>query len=383
MEIKENRQNKASRDNRDNRENRGGRNGKAGRDNTENRSGRVGRDDRDSRYSKAGRDNTENRSGRAGKAGRDDSEGRYSRESKAGRDNSENRYSRDSKAGGYSRDNKADWDDRDSRYSRESRSDGDSRDSWDHNDSRETTIVYGKNAVTELLRQGDGVDTVYLAEGLSPAVANYYTALAKEAGAAIKRVHAAKLRGMCGTENHQGVAAYASAVEYATLEDLLANAAARGEDPLILLADGVEDPHNLGAMIRTALLAGAHGIVIPKRGGAQVTPIVAKTSAGASMVLPIARVANIGEAVRRLKEKNVFVYAADMEGPAMYRQNLTGPLALVLGSEGKGVSPLVKKLCDGLVSLPMSQNRAGVDSLNVSVAAGVLMYEVVRQRGGF
>ena len=359
MEIKENSQNKASRDNRDNRENRGGRNGKAGRDNTENRKGRAGkagRDDRDGRYSKTGRDNTENRSGRADKAGRDDRDGRYSRDSKAGWDESDNR---------------------------EGRTDRDSRDSWDHNDSRETTIVYGKNAVTELLRQGDGVDTVYLAEGLSPAVANYYTALAKEAGAAIKRVHAAKLRGMCGTENHQGVAAYASAVEYATLEDLLANAAARGEDPLILLADGVEDPHNLGAMIRTALLAGAHGIVIPKRGGAQVTPIVAKTSAGASMVLPIARVANIGEAVRRLKEKNVFVYAADMEGPAMYQQNLTGPLALVLGSEGKGVSPLVKKLCDGLVSLPMSQHRAGVDSLNVSVAAGVLMYEVVRQRGGF
>lgn len=356
MEIKENRQNKASRDNRDNRENRGGRNGKAGRDNTENRKGRAG---------KAGRDDSENRSGRVG---RDDRDSRYS---KAGRDDSEGRYSRESKAG---------WDESDNR---EGRTDRDSRDSWDHNDSRETTIVYGKNAVTELLRQGDGVDTVYLAEGLSPAVANYYTALAKEAGAAIKRVHAAKLRGMCGTENHQGVAAYASAVEYATLEDLLANAAARGEDPLILLADGVEDPHNLGAMIRTALLAGAHGIVIPKRGGAQVTPIVAKTSAGASMVLPIARVANIGEAVRRLKEKNVFVYAADMEGPAMYQQNLTGPLALVLGSEGKGVSPLVKKLCDGLVSLPMSQHRAGVDSLNVSVAAGVLMYEVVRQRGGF
>lgn len=237
--------------------------------------------------------------------------------------------------------------------------------------------------MTELLRQGDGVDTVYLADGLTPAVANYYTALAKEAGAAVKRVHAMKLRSMCGTDNNQGVAAYASAVEYATLDELLAVAAARGEDPLILLADGVEDPHNLGAMIRTALLAGAQGIVIPKRGGAQVTPIVAKTSAGASMVLPIARVANIGEAVRRLKEKNIFVYAADMEGPAMYKQNLTGPLALVLGSEGKGVSPLVKKLCDGLVSLPMSQHRAGVDSLNVSVATGVLMYEVVRQRGGF
>jgi 23S rRNA (guanosine2251-2'-O)-methyltransferase len=284
---------------------------------------------------------------------------------------------RDSQNG---RGNRGSHDERDNRDSRGGR---ENRDGWDSRDNNETAIVYGKNAVTELLRQGEGVDTVYLADGLSPAVANYYTALAKEAGAAVKRVHAMKLRSMCGTDNNQGVAAYASAVEYATLDELLAVAAARGEDPLILLADGVEDPHNLGAMIRTALLAGAQGIVIPKRGGAQVTPIVAKTSAGASMVLPIARVANIGEAVRRLKEKNVFVYAADMEGPAMYQQNLTGPLALVLGSEGKGVSPLVKKLCDGLVSLPMSQHRAGVDSLNVSVATGVLMYEVVRQRGGF
>ena len=246
----------------------------------------------------------------------------------------------------------------------------------------QNTVVYGKNAVTELLKSGGGVDTVYLADGMAPAAASYYTALAKEAGAAVKRVHTAKLRALCGTDSHQGVAAFASAVEYTSLDDLLALAAQRGEDPFLLLADGVEDPHNLGAMIRTALLAGAHGIVIPKRGGAQVTPIVAKTSAGASMVLPIARVANIGEAVRRLKEKNVFVYGADMAGRAMGGQDLTGPIALVVGSEGSGVSPLVKRLCDGLVSLPMSPHRAGVDSLNVSVAAGVLMYEVVRQRGG-
>lgn len=308
------------------------------------------------------KDNGDSRDSRDNRNNRDSRDGRDNRDSQGGRDGRDNRGSRDNQGSGDSRDSR------------------DGRDSWDGN---ETTIVYGKNAVTELLRQGEGVDTVYLADGLTPAVANYYTALAKEAGAAVKRVHAIKLRSMCGTDNNQGVAAYASAVEYATLDELLAVAAARGEDPLILLADGVEDPHNLGAMIRTALLAGAQGIVIPKRGGAQVTPIVAKTSAGASMVLPIARVANIGEAVRRLKEKNVFVYAADMEGPAMYKQNLTGPLALVLGSEGKGVSPLVKKLCDGLVSLPMSQHRAGVDSLNVSVATGVLMYEVVRQRGGF
>lgn len=245
-----------------------------------------------------------------------------------------------------------------------------------------SSIVYGKNAVTQLLKEGSGVDTVFLAEGMAPAVAAYYTALAKEAGAVVKRVHTAKLRGLTGTESHQGVAAFASEVEYAALDDLLAAAKERGEDPFILLADGVEDPHNLGALIRTALLAGAQGVVIPKRGGAQVTSVVAKTSAGASLVLPIARIANIGEAVRRLKEQNVFVYAADMEGQPAARQNLTGPIALVVGSEGSGVSPLVKRLCDGLVSLPMSAHRGNVDSLNVSVAGGILMYEIVRQRTG-
>ncbi len=245
----------------------------------------------------------------------------------------------------------------------------------------ESRIVYGKNAVTELLKSGVGVDTVYLSEGMAPAVASYYIALAREAGAVVKKVHTAKLRALCGSESHQGVAAFAGEVEYATVEQLLAVAAQRGEDPFLLLADGVEDPHNLGAIIRTALLTGVHGLVIPKRGGAQVTATVAKTSAGASSLLPIARVANIGETVRRLKEQNIFVYAADMAGERMDRQNLTGPIALVMGSEGKGVSPLVKRLCDGLVSLPMSPHRAGVDSLNVSVAAGVLMYEVLRQRG--
>lgn len=244
----------------------------------------------------------------------------------------------------------------------------------------ENRIVYGKNAVTELLKSGVGVDTVYLAEGMAPAVASYYMALARDCGAVVKRVHTAKLRALCGTESHQGVAAFASEVEYATVDQLLAVAAQRGEDPFLLLADGVEDPHNLGAIIRTALLAGVHGLVIPKRGGAQVTATVSKTSAGASSLLPIARVANIGETVRRLKEQNIFVYAADMAGERMDRQNLTGPIALVMGSEGKGVSPLVKRLCDGLVSLPMSPHRAGVDSLNVSVAAGILMYEVLRQR---
>lgn len=244
----------------------------------------------------------------------------------------------------------------------------------------ESTVIYGKNAVTELLKNGTGVDTVYLSEGMAPAQAAYYTALAKEAGAAVKRVHTAKLRSMCGTESHQGVAAYASSIEYASLNDLLEIAREKGEDPFLVLADGVEDPHNLGAIIRTAFLCGAHGVVIPKRGGAPITPIVLKASAGAAARLPVARVANIGETVRQLKKQNVFVYCADMDGAPLHKNNLTGPIALVMGSEGSGVSPLVKKLCDGVVSLSMAGQGSGVDSFNVSVAAGIILYEIMHQR---
>lgn len=247
-------------------------------------------------------------------------------------------------------------------------------------EQQEKALIYGKNPVTELLRSGAGVDTVLLAEGLAPQVAAYYTALAKEAGAVVKKVHPAKLKGMCGTESHQGVAAFASAVEYASLDGLLEAAGQKGEAPFLVLADGVEDPHNLGAILRSALLCGAHGAVIPRRGGAQITPTVLKSSAGAAARLPVARVANIGEAVRRLKEKNVFVYCADMDGAPLRQSDLSGPVALVLGSEGSGVSPLVKRLCDGVVSLEMAARGTGVDSFNVSVAAGIVMYHIMQQR---
>lgn len=242
------------------------------------------------------------------------------------------------------------------------------------------SLVYGKNPVTELLKSGAGVDTVLLAEGMAPAVAAYYTALAKEAGAAVKRVHPNKLRLMTGTESHQGVAAFASEIEYATLEQLLDAAKAKGEPPFLVLSDGIEDPHNLGAVMRSALLCGAQGVVIPKRGGASVTPTVIKSSAGAAERLPVARVANIGETIRRLKEQGVFVYCADMDGVPLHQNNLTGPIALVLGSEGSGVSPLVKKLCDGVVRLEMAAADTGVDSYNVSVAAGIVLYEIRAQR---
>lgn len=249
-----------------------------------------------------------------------------------------------------------------------------------NNAAQEAALVYGKNAVTELLKSGAPADTVFLQDTMNEAQAGYYTALARQAGAVVKRVRAAKLRGMCGTDSHQGVAAWGACIAYVPLEEILAAARAKGEPPFLVLADGVEDPHNLGAILRSALLCGAHGAVIPRRGGVSVTSTVLKSSAGAAARLPIARVANIGEAVRRLKAQNLFVYCADPNGPAAFRQNLTGPVALVLGSEGSGVSPLVRSLCDGVVSLPMAGGGTGVDSFNVSVAAGIILYEIMRQR---
>lgn len=247
-------------------------------------------------------------------------------------------------------------------------------------EAQSSAVVYGKNAVAELLKSGKAVDTVFLQDTMQSAQAGYFTALAKQAGAVIKRVHAAKLRGLTGTEGHQGVAAYAAEVVYADLDEVLRQAAEKGQSPFLLLCDGVEDPHNLGALIRTAYLCGAHAVVIPRRGGAAVTGTVMKSSAGAAARLPVVRVANIAETVRRLKKQNIFVYCADMDGAPLHSQNLRGAVALVAGSEGKGISPLVKSLCDGVISLCMANEGSGVDSFNVSVAGGIMMYEIMRQR---
>lgn len=241
-------------------------------------------------------------------------------------------------------------------------------------------IVYGKNAVTELLKSKEGVDTVFISDTLNPSVASYYMALAKDCGAVVKKVHPTKLKNLCGTDSHQGVAAFASSVEYVSIAEILRKAEEKGEEPFIVLCDGIEDPHNLGAIMRSAYLMGAHGVIIPKRGGVSVTSIVHKTSAGASMHLPVAKVANIAQAVRNLKENNIFVYCADMNSQPIYKQNLTGPIALVVGSEGKGVQPLVKSLCDDVVCIPMRNFGTNVDSFNASVAAGIIMYEISRQR---
>ncbi len=251
---------------------------------------------------------------------------------------------------------------------------------FDDENSFEATPVFGKNAVVQLLKSDKGTDTVFIQEGMNKAQASYYTALAKEVGATVKHVHTAKLNKLCKSENHQGVAAFGAQIEYCAIDDILHVAAQKNEEPFIIIADGIEDPHNLGAIIRSAFLCGAHGIIIPKRGGASITPVVIKSSAGAALNFNIAKVANIGESVRRLKKQGVFVYCATAGRQSAFSQNLKGAIALVLGSEGSGVSPLVQKLCDSALSLPMANEGFGVDSFNVSVAAGILMYEISRQR---
>ncbi|MEG0019061.1 MAG: 23S rRNA (guanosine(2251)-2'-O)-methyltransferase RlmB [Oscillospiraceae bacterium] len=241
-------------------------------------------------------------------------------------------------------------------------------------------IIYGKNPVTELLKSKCAVDTVLVADNLNPSVQSFYMALAKDCGAVVKKVHPLKLNTLCQTDSHQGVAAYASTIDYVSIESILAIAKEKGESPFVVICDGIEDPHNLGAIMRSAYLMGAHGLVIPKRNGVSVTGIVHKSSAGASMHLPVAKVANIAQAVRTLKDNNLFIYCADLKGQPLYKQNLTGAIGLVIGSEGDGVQTLVKSLCDGVVSIPMANPNSGVDSYNASVAAGIIMYEIQRQR---
>ena len=246
---------------------------------------------------------------------------------------------------------------------------------------RTDTLVWGKNPVTELLKSGGAVDTVYLTDTIPQPVAGYYTALAKECGAVVNRVPANKLQKMCGTAEHQGVAARAAEVEYASLDDLFAAAEAKNEPPFFVLCDGIEDPHNLGAIVRSAYLCGAHGVIIPKRGGVGVTGTVMKSSAGAAARLPIARVPNLAQAIRTIKERNVFVYCADLGGAPLSKTDLSGAVALVLGSEGAGPGALTRKLCDAAVTLEMAPGQStGVDSYNVSVAAGILCYDVLRCR---
>ena len=236
------------------------------------------------------------------------------------------------------------------------------------------TLIEGRNAVLETLRSGRAVDKIFLAEGAHLADV---AAEAKKHGVPTVTCDRRKLDHMSVTGTHQGVIAQVAAYEYSTVEDILNKAKEKGEAPFIFLLDDIEDPHNLGAIIRTANLAGAHGVIIPKRHAAGLTSTVAKTSAGALNYTPVAKVSNLGQTIEELKKEGMWFVCADMGGDLMYNLNLTGPMGVVIGNEGEGVSRLVKEKCDFVAAIPM---KGDIDSLNASVAAGILAYEVVRQR---
>ncbi|MDD6401114.1 MAG: 23S rRNA (guanosine(2251)-2'-O)-methyltransferase RlmB [Lachnospiraceae bacterium] len=237
--------------------------------------------------------------------------------------------------------------------------------------------IEGRNAVLEAFRSGKTVDKLYLQEGLRDGVISSILRDAKKRDVIVNFVSKEKLDQMSKTKKHQGVMAICSAYEYSTVEDIFAIAEEKGEAPFIFILDEIEDPHNLGAIIRTANLCGAHGVIIPKRRAVGLTATVVKASAGAINYTPVAKVTNIAKTIEELKDKGMWFACADMGGETMYNCNLTGSLGLVIGNEGSGVSRLVKEKCDYIVSIPM---KGDIDSLNASVAAGVLAYEVVRQR---
>ena len=237
--------------------------------------------------------------------------------------------------------------------------------------------IEGRNAVTEAFRSGKTIDKLYVLDGCHDGAVNTIKSLARKQDTIVNYVTKERLDQMSETGKHQGVIAQAAAYDYATVEDILEAARQKDEAPFIFLLDEIEDPHNLGAIIRTANLCGAHGVIIPKRRAAGLTATVVKASAGAINYTPVAKVTNIAKTIEELKEQGIWFVCADMDGEVMYRHNLTGPIGLVIGNEGNGVSRLVKEKCDYIASIPM---KGDIDSLNASVAAGVLAYEIVRQR---
>ena len=244
--------------------------------------------------------------------------------------------------------------------------------------SEETShLIEGRNAVLEAFRAGKTVDKLYIQEGLRDGTINTILRDAKKRDVIVNFVSREKLDQMSADKKHQGVMAITAAFAYSTVEDILAKAEEKGEPPFLFILDEIEDPHNLGAIIRTANLCGAHGVIIPKRRAAGLTATAVKASAGAIHYTPVAKVTNITKTIEELKSKGLWFACADMGGELMYKANLTGPIGLVIGNEGNGVSRLVKESCDYVVSIPM---KGDIDSLNASVAAGVLAYEVVRQR---
>lgn len=238
-------------------------------------------------------------------------------------------------------------------------------------------IIEGRNAVLEAFRSGKPVDKLFVLDGCQDGPIRTIVREAKKHDTILQFVTKERLSQISETGRHQGVIAYAAAYEYADVEDMLRLAESKGEDPFLILLDNIEDPHNLGAIIRTANLAGAHGVIIPKRRAVGLTATVAKTSAGALNYTPVAKVTNFAKTMESLKEKGLWFVCADMSGEEMYDLNLTGPIGLVIGNEGEGVSRLVKETCDFIARIPMNGD---IDSLNASVATGVLAYEIVRQR---
>lgn len=244
---------------------------------------------------------------------------------------------------------------------------------------RENDVIAGRNAVAEALRAGRPIDRIYVRRGDRTGSVHAILRMAKEAGVAVKDVDARKLDAMCGGENHQGIAAVAAVHAFSEMEDIFALAESRGEPPFLIVCDEIADPHNLGAIIRTAECAGAHGVVIPKRRSVGLTAAVGRASAGAVEYLPVVRVPNIASFLDEIKARGVWVYTADMDGTDWCQTDFSGPAALVVGSEGFGVSRLVKEKSDFIVSLPM---KGRINSLNASVACGILCYEIARQRAG-
>ena len=237
--------------------------------------------------------------------------------------------------------------------------------------------IEGRNAVLEAFRSGKCVDKLFILDGCQDGPVRTIAREARKTDTIINYVSKERLDQLSETRAHQGVIAQVAAYEYSTVEEILARAEEKGEPPFLILLDNVEDPHNLGAIIRTANLAGAHGVIIPKRRAVGLTSTVAKTSAGAINYTPVAKVTNIVRTIEELKEKGIWFVCADMGGETMYDLDLTGPMGLVIGNEGEGVSRLVREVCDFTASIPM---KGDIDSLNASVAAGVLAYEIVRQR---
>ncbi len=239
------------------------------------------------------------------------------------------------------------------------------------------TKIEGRNAVLEAFRSGKTIDKLFVLDGCQDGPVRSIVREAKKGDTIINFVTKERLDQLSETGKHQGVIAMAAAYDYAEVEDILKLAAERNEDPFIILLDGIEDPHNLGAIIRTANQAGAHGVIITKHRAVGLTAVVARTSAGALNYTPVAKVTNLTQTMKELKEKGLWFVCADMDGTVMYKQNLKGPIGLVIGNEGEGVSRLVKENCDFVASIPM---KGQIDSLNASVAAGILAYEIVRQR---